>query len=56
VGNGEEQHGIGELSVEPDVLIEGNKLDLGADPSHDSPAHWQEDEHSIEGQNQTGTT
>lgn len=34
VDAGEDQHGVGTLSVEPDGFIEWEKLELGSDEAH----------------------
>ena len=56
VNNGEEQHGICQLSVHPDVLVEREESDRGADPFHNRPADGQQDEHAIDAQYQSGTS
>ena len=54
--NGEEEHSVCELPMEPDVLIERKEAKLGSNPSHDRSAHGKEDKHAIDGENQTGTS
>lgn len=39
---GPEKHGVGDLSVKPLGLIEGQPSDLGADHTKQGPAHGQE--------------
>lgn len=56
VNNGEEQHSVGDLPVEPDGLVERQKPDLGSDPSQNVPAHRENDTHGVHTQHQTRTT
>lgn len=42
--DGEEQHGVCYLSMEPNVLIQRYEPNLRSEPSHQRTAHWQEDE------------
>ena len=43
VKDGEQQHGVGDLSVEPDILIEGQPPEFGTDPSHEGAANGKQD-------------
>lgn len=36
----EQQHGIGDLPMEPDVLIKRQELDLGSNPSYYCATNW----------------
>lgn len=56
VNDREEQHGVGDLSMEPKVLIQRQPLDLGTDPSHQGAAHGDQDECAIDCKRQTSTT
>lgn len=56
MGNGEEQHGVGDLTMEPEVLIQRQEPDLRSKPSHQCPTYWQQYEQPVETQHQTGTT
>lgn len=55
VGNAEYQESVGELSVQPDVFIERQESNLGADPSHNRAANREEDEHTVDAQDETST-
>ena len=48
VENGEEENGVGKLPVHPQVLVKGEKADLGPDPTHDSPGYGKQDEHTVD--------
>ena len=50
VNDCEEQHGVGNLAMEPEVLVQGQEPDLRTDPSHDGPAYWKQDQGGIDGQ------
>jgi len=54
VDDGEKEHGVRRLPVEPLALVEGQKGDLRPQNSDDITAHRQQDEASVERQNQTG--
>ncbi len=56
VDDGEEKHGVGKLSVEPNVLVERDEPNLWPKEPHDRPAYWHEDEHSVESQYQAGSS
>lgn len=56
MGNGEEQHGICDLTMEPEVLIQRQEPDLGSKPSHQCPTYWEQYEQPVETQYQPGTT
>jgi hypothetical protein len=56
VNDTEEEHSVGKLSVEPDILIERDEPNLRAKKPHDRPAYWHQDEHSIESQYQPGSS
>lgn len=51
VDDGEQQHGVGELAVHPDVLVERDEADLGAEKAHDGSADGEQDEHAVDAQN-----
>lgn len=50
VDDGEEQHGVGNLTMEPQVLVQGQEPDLRTDPSHDGPTYGKQDQGGIDGQ------
>jgi hypothetical protein len=37
----EDQHGISDLAMEPDVLVQRQKLDLWSNPSHQCTTNWE---------------
>lgn len=47
VENGEEQHGIGNLSMEPHRLVKRHPSSLGAKPSKNIPAHRHDNNHGV---------
>jgi len=47
VEDSEEQHGVGDLSMEPLRLIKRQYAHLGTEPSEDVSAHWHDDDHGI---------
>lgn len=49
VKDGEDQHGVGDLSVEPHGLVERNPPRLGSEPSEDVSTHGQENDHGVDG-------
>ena len=55
VQDGVEEHRVGQLAMEPEILIERQPLDLRPDPPHDGPANWQQNKHSVETENQSST-
>lgn len=46
--NGEEQHGIGDLTMKPQVLIQREEPELWPKEAHQRPTYWQEDEQRVE--------
>lgn len=56
VEDGEHQHGVCQLSVKPEVLVERQEANLGSDPSHDGSADGEQDEHAIDTEDQTSTS
>jgi hypothetical protein len=46
--NGEEKHGIGDLSMEPLRLIKRCPSSLGTEPAQDVPAHWHDNDHGVD--------
>jgi len=54
VDDGKEQHGIGDLAMEPDVLVEGQPPDLRSDPSHNRSADGEKDQGAIDSEDETG--
>lgn len=56
VKDGEDQHGVGDLSVEPHRLVEREPPRLGPQPSENVSAHGHDDDHGVNGQDQTGTS
>lgn len=51
-----EQHGVGDLTMEPQVLIQGDKPELWPEPPHQRPTYWQQDKQCVERQDQPGTS
>lgn len=52
-----ESHRVGDLTVEPDVLVGREQpLNLGSDDTNDIPKHGKENKTSVEGKNETCTT
>ena len=50
-----ESHGVGDLSVEPNVFIRGEQpCKLGADDAEDVAQHWDKDEAAIKGKSEAG--
>jgi hypothetical protein len=56
VHNGEEKHGIGELAMEPEVLVEGQETKLRPDNTDERPADRAENKRAIDRQDETGTS
>lgn len=56
VTDGEEQHGVGNLPVEPLRLIQRKPSDLGPNHSKNVPAHREDNAHGVDRQDQTRTT
>src|SRR5262245_6295350 len=56
VADGEEEHGVGELAMHPQVLVEGQEADLGPQPAHDGAADGEQDEHGVDAEDKTGTS
>jgi hypothetical protein len=57
MNHGPESHGIGNLSVEPDVFIGREQpLQLGPEYAKNISKHWEEDQTTVEGKNETCTT
>lgn len=56
VQDGEEQHGVGQLPMEPNVLVHGDPSDLGPNPSHDGAAYRQQDEHAVDAEYQASAS
>ena len=57
VDHGPERHGVGNLSVEPDVLVGGEKPGhAGADNADDVAQHGDENEAPIEGKNEPSSS
>lgn len=50
VDDGEEKEGIGDLSMEPLCLVQGKPFDFWSNDFDNVPAHWQEDDCSIDGE------
>ena len=56
VDHGPESHRVGDLTVEPDVLVGGEEPgDAGANDTNDVAQHGDEDQATIEGKDETGT-
>lgn len=56
VDHGPEGHGIGNLTVEPDILVGREKpSELGPDKTNDVTEHGNEDETAIIGKDEAGT-
>lgn len=57
VNHGPESHGVGDLSVEPDVLVSGEEpLHSGTDDTEDVAEHGNKDKATIVCENETGAT
>jgi hypothetical protein len=57
VDNGPEEHLIGDLTVEPNIFIGREQPSQPwADDADDIAEHWDQNETTIKGQNQTCTT
>ena len=57
VDHGPECHGVGDLPVEPDVLVGGEEPgNAGADNTDNVAQHWHENETTIERKDETCTT
>jgi len=54
--DGEEEHAVGDLSMEPDGLVKRQPSDLGPDHSQDVPAHGHDNDHSVDREHQTSTS
>jgi hypothetical protein len=48
--DGEEQQGVCDLPVEPNVLVEREEPDLWSEEPHNRPAYWYQDDHGVDGQ------
>lgn len=54
VYHGPESHGVGDLSMEPDVLICREKpCEAGTNDTNDISQHWNQNEATIEGEGET---
>lgn len=51
VENGEEQHSISNLSMEPLGFVKRHEARLGSEPSENVSAHRHNDNHSVNGEN-----
>jgi hypothetical protein len=57
VDHGPECHGVGNLTMEPDVLVRRERPgQLGADEADDVAEHRDEDHAAVQGEDETGTT
>ena len=56
VDDGEKEHGVRDLTVKPEVLVQGQKPDLGPDRPHERAAYRQQDERAVESKDETGTS
>lgn len=56
MADGEEQHGVGDLAMEPQVLIQWHPSELRPQPSDQCPTYWQQNEQRVKRQDQTGTS
>ena len=57
VDHGPERHGVGDLAMEPDVLVRGEKpSEARTDDTDDIAKHGEEDEASVVGKDQACTT
>jgi len=48
---GEEKHGVGELAMHPQILVEWEEANLGSNPTHDSSAYREKDKHAVDAEN-----
>lgn len=53
---GPEQHGVGDLAMEPLAFVQREPSDLRSYISEQVPAHWQNNDHGVHAETQTGTT
>jgi len=51
VKDGEKQHSVSDLSMEPLGLVEWEPSRLGSEPTKDISAHRHDDDHSVDTQN-----
>lgn len=56
VERGKEKHRVGELAMEPQILVEGKEPKLWANNTDERPADREKNEHAIDSQDETGTT
>ena len=57
VNNGPEEDLIGDLSVEPDILIRRERPgESRSNDTNDVAQHWNQDETTVEGEDETSTT
>ena len=56
VDNGEKEHGVRDLTVKPEVLVQRQKPDLRPDRPHKRAAYRQQDERAVESEDETGTS
>lgn len=51
----EAEKGVDQLAVHPEILVQGQEADLGPYPAHEGPADGQEDQHAIDGKDESGS-
>lgn len=56
VDDGEQQDRVGQLSVHPEVFVQGNESEFRTDPSHDSSTDRKKNEHAVNTQDKTCTS
>lgn len=52
--DGEDEHGIGDLTVEPGGLVERQPSQAWSQPFDDIAAHGQQDQRPVQGEHQAG--
>jgi hypothetical protein len=47
----EEEDGVGELAMHPEILVEWNESNLGSNPTHDGSTYGEQDKHAVDAEN-----
>ena len=55
VADAEEEHGISELAMQPNVFVEREEAQFRTDPAHYGAAHGEKNKHSVDAEDHTGT-
>jgi hypothetical protein len=56
VEDSEEEHGVGDLSVEPHGLVKWHPSSFGSKPTKNVPAHGHDNDHGVDRQDETSTS